>query len=295
MSGLRAWLLLVAAPLVAALFAATPARAQIVLHDDRGSVVTLAAPPQRVISLLPSLTEFLCALGACTRLVGTDRYSDFPESVRPLPKLGGLEDAQVERIVALRPDVVLAAPSARVIERLETLGLKVLVLESRNQADLRHTLDLLAQMLGEPARAQALWARIDAETRAAAAQVPAALRGRRVYFEVDATPYAAGAGSFIGETLRQLGLGNVVPPELGPFPKLNPEFVVRAQPDVVMAPARNLAEMPKRPGWARLIALQKHQVCGFDSARYELLTRPGPRLGEAAQVLADCLAQLPVR
>jgi iron complex transport system substrate-binding protein len=289
-SALRVTLLL-----VAALLAGPLARAQIVLKDDRGSTVTLAATPQRVVSLLPSLTECLCALGACARLVGTDRYSNFPESVRRLPKLGGLEDAQVERIVALRPEVVLAAPSARVIERLETLGLKVLVLESRNQADLRHTLDLLAQMLGEPARAETLWARIDAETRAAVAQVPAALHGRRVYFEVDATPYAAGAGSFIGETLRQLGLGNVVPPELGPFPKLNPEFVVRAQPDVVMAPARNLAEMPKRPGWARLIALQKHQACGFDAARYELLTRPGPRLGEAALVLADCLAHLPVR
>ena len=278
--------------LVAALLAAPLARAQIVLHDDRGSAVTLAVPPQRVISLLPSLTECLCALGACARLVGTDRYSNFPESVRQLPKLGGLEDAQVERIVALRPEVVLAAPSARVIERLETLGLKVLVLESRNRSDVHHTLVLLAQMIGEPARAETLWARIDAETRAAVAQVPAALRGKRVYFEVDATPYAAGAGSFIGETLRQLGLGNVVPPELGPFPKLNPEFVVRAQPDVVMAPARNLAEMPKRPGWNRLVALQNRQACGFSAARYELLTRPGPRLGEAAQVLADCLAHL---
>jgi len=286
--GARAWLL----PLVA-LLVAPPVQAQIVLHDDRGSAVTLAVPPQRVISLLPSLTEALCALGACARLVGTDRFSNFPESVRRLPKLGGLEDAQVERIVALRPEVVLAAPSARVIERLETLGLKVLVLESRNRTDVHHTLALLAQMIGEPARAETLWARIDAQTRAAVAQVPAGLRGKRVYFEVDATPYAAGAGSFIGESLRQLGLGNVVPRELGPFPKLNPEFVVRAQPDVVMAPARNLAEMPKRPGWNRLVALQNHRACGFDAARYELLSRPGPRLGEAAQVLADCLAHLP--
>ena len=278
--------------LFAALLLAPAARAQIVLHDDRGNAVTLTAPPQRVISLLPSLTECLCALGACARLVGTDRYSNFPESVRKLPKLGGLEDAQVERIVALRPEVVLAAPSARVIERLETLGLKVLVLESRNRTDVHHTLALLAQMIGEPARAETQWARIDAQTRSAVARVPAALRGKRVYFEVDATPYAAGAGSFIGESLRQLGLGNVVPPKLGPFPKLNPEFVVRAQPDVVMAPVRNLAEMPKRPGWNRLVALRNHQACGFDAAHYELLTRPGPRLGEAAQVLADCLAHL---
>ena len=277
---------------LALLVAAQPVRAQIVLHDDRGATLTLAAPVQRIVSLLPSLTESVCALGACARLVGTDRYSNEPDAVRKLPKLGGLEDAQVERIVALRPDVVLAAPAARVIERLETLGLKVLVLESRNRADVQHTLTVLAQAIGEPARADMLWAQIDARTRAAAARVPTSVRGLRVYFEVDATPYAAGTGSFIGETLRQLGLANIVPAELGPFPKLNPEYVVRAQPDVVMAPARNLAEMPRRPGWSRLSALQQHRTCGFDPVRYELITRPGPRLGEAADVLADCLVKL---
>jgi iron complex transport system substrate-binding protein len=277
---------------VALLGAVLPLRAQIVLHDDRGATLTLAAPVQRVVSLLPSLTESVCALGACARLVGTDRYSNEPERVRKLPKLGGLEDAQVERIVALRPDVVLAAPAARVIERLEALGLKVLVLESRNRSDVRNTLTTLAQAIGEPTRAEAVWAQIDARTQAAATRVPATMRGLRVYFEVDATPYAAGTGSFIGETLRQLGLANIVPAELGPFPKLNPEYVVRAQPDVVMAAARNLAEMPGRPGWRRLSALQGRRACGFDAARYELVTRPGPRMGEAAEVLADCLQGL---
>jgi iron complex transport system substrate-binding protein len=279
--------------LALALLAAAPARAQLVVHDDRGAAVTLAAPPQRIVSLLPSLTECVCALGACNRLVGTDRFSNEPAEVRRLPKLGGLEDALLERIVALRPDVVLAAPSARAIERLEALGLKVLVFESRDHADVRRTLEVLAQLLGEPARAVAVWAHIDAQTRDAVARVPAAWHGQRVYFEIDATPYAAGAGSFIGETLRRLGMANVVPPALGPFPKLNPEYVVRAQPDVVMAAARNLAEMPGRPGWSRLLALKRQRSCGFDPARFELLTRPGPRLGDAALLLADCLAGLP--
>ena len=285
----RAWTLglaaLVAGPWLAA-HAAAP-------QDDRGRPIVLAAPPQRIVSLLPSLTESVCALGACERLVGTDRYSDHPAAVRALPKLGGLEDAQVERIVALRPDLVLVAPSSRVVERLESLGLTVMVLESRNHADVRRTLRVLATLFGDAARAEVLWARIERDTRAAAAQVPVALRGQRVYFEVDATPYAAGTSSFIGETLQQLGLANVVAAELGPFPKLNPEFVVRANPDVVMAPARNLAGMPQRPGWQRLPALQQGRSCGFDAARYELLTRPGPRLGEAALVLAECLVRLP--
>jgi len=112
--------------MVAWLLAALPplaAHAQITLRDDRGAAVTLLAPPQRIVSLLPSLTESVCALGACAHLVGTDRFSNAPASVIALPKLGGIDDAQIERIVALKPDVVLVSSSARVTDRLEGLGL----------------------------------------------------------------------------------------------------------------------------------------------------------------------------
>jgi iron complex transport system substrate-binding protein len=264
-----------------------------VVRDDRGVDVAIAASPQRIVSLLPSLTESVCALGACARLVGVDRFSNWPDSVRALPKLGGLEDALVERVVALKPDLVLAAPSARAIERFEGLGLKVLVLESRDRADVKRTLNMLGRVLGAAPQAVAVWSKIERDQWLAAERVPAHWRGRRVYFEVDATPYAAGAGSFIGETLAQLGLTNIVPNELGPFPKLNPEFVVRAQPDLVIAQNENLAAMPKRPGWAGLRALRGGSTCGFESAAYELLIRPGPRMGEASQSLAACLATLP--
>jgi iron complex transport system substrate-binding protein len=266
--------------------------AQISVRDDRGVTVAWPAPPQRIVSLRPSLTESVCALGGCDRLVGTDRFSNAPARVLALPKLGGLEDAQIERIVALKPDAVLVAPSARVIDHLESLGLKVLVLESRDHADVQRTLKALARLLGTPAEADRVWAGIERDLGAAAARVPPPLRGRRVYFEVDATPYAAGASSFIGQTLARLGMANAVPPELGPFPKLNPEYVVRAQPDIVMAAQRNLDEMPRRPGWAALRALKRRQSCGFDDEHYELLIRPGPRMGEAAGVLADCLAAI---
>lgn len=272
--------------------ASTAASAGIVLRDDRGVDVVLPAVPQRVISLLPSLTESVCAVGACARLVGTDRFSNWPASVAALPKLGGLDDAQVERIVALKPDVVLLSTSARVIDRLEGLGLKVVVLEARNGDDVRHALTLLGKMFARPAAAEAVWTRIEGEIRAAAERVPSSLRGRRVYFEIDSTPYGAGRSSFVGESLSRLGMGNIIGPELGPFPKLNPEYVVRAQPDIIMAPEQNLQDMSNRPGWSSLRALQRHQACGFGVQRYDLLTRPGPRMGEAAGFLADCLTTL---
>lgn len=262
------------------------------LRDDRGREQVFDVPPQRIVSLLPSLTESICALGGCARLVGTDRYSSWPVSVNALPKLGGLEDTQLERIVALRPDVVLTAPSSRVIDKLESLGLRVVVLEPQTHADVQRSLQLLATMLGTPSAAAPLWADIERDVALAAARVPAAVRGQRVYFEIDSTPYAAGEGSFIGQTLGRLAMTNAVPASLGPFPKLNPEFVVRAQPDVVMAAAVPLAEMPGRPGWSGLRALREARVCGFQPAQYDLLVRPGPRLGEAALALADCLVAL---
>jgi iron complex transport system substrate-binding protein len=270
----------------------TPALAEIQVTDDRGHAVVLARPPMRIVSLLPSLTEAVCELQACRRLVGTDRFSNWPEHVKALPKLGGLEDAQLERIVALRPDLVLAGASSRAIARLEALGIPVLALEARSLDDTRRMLETVAQALGMPGTGTALWQRIDARISAAAQRVPPGLRGRKVYFEVASAPYAAGESSFVGETLGRLGLGNIVPAALGPFPQLNPEYVLRAQPDVVMAADHELATMRKRPGWKDLRALRRHRQCGFTSARYDVLVRPGPRLGEAAEIMADCLAAM---
>ena len=87
------------------------------------------AAPQRIVSLLPSLTESVCELGACSRLVGVDRYSNWPTSVQQLPRVGGGIDPNIEAIVALKPDLVLMAESTRAAERLQALGLKVLMLE----------------------------------------------------------------------------------------------------------------------------------------------------------------------
>jgi iron complex transport system substrate-binding protein len=268
------------------------AAAAVQITDDRGRTLTLPAPPQRIVSLLPSLTETVCELQACGRLVGTDRFSNWPEAVRALPKLGGLEDSQIERIVALQPDLVLAAVSARAIDRLEALGLRVLALEPRNAAETRSVIERVAVALGMPAAGAALVTRIDARIAAAVARVPQALRGRTVYFEVAANPYAAGDASFVGELLARLGLVNIVPASMGPFPQLNPEFILRAEPALVIGTAAAVAEMPGRPGWSSLRALQRGQVCGFAAGPYDTLVRPGPRLGDAAEAIADCLVRL---
>ena len=271
------------------------AQAAITLQDQRGRQVELAAPAQRIVSLLPSLTETVCAMHACARLVGTDRYSNWPASVSALPKLGGMDDVQIERIVALKPDLVLAAVSTRAIDRLEALGLSVLALEPANFQQTRQVMDTVARALGQPEQGALAWQRLSDSVALAAARVPASLRGQRVYFEVAAVPFAAGEASFIGEVLTALGLRNIVPAAMGPFPQLNPEFVLRAQPAIVMATREAIAEMPARPGWQGLRALHTGATCALAPASYELLMRPGPRLGEGALALADCLVTIAQR
>jgi iron complex transport system substrate-binding protein len=259
--------------------------------DDRQVTVIFAQSPQRIVSLLPSLTESVCALGQCQRLVGVDRYSNYPASVKQLPQVGGGMDPNIEAIVALRPDVVLMAVSSRAHERLAALGIKVVTLEPKNHADVKRVLEQVGQLLDIPAEegARRVWREIDAGVSAAAQSVPVKARSTRVYFEVDRAPYAAGESSFIGETLQRLGVKNIVPSSLGPFPKLNPEFVVRANPDVIMVGDSNQLAMTERPGWSAIRAIREQRVCVFKPDESDVLVRPGPRMAEAARIMAQCL------
>lgn len=263
--------------------------------DDRGRRIAVPAQVQRVVSLLPSLTESVCALGACDRLVGVDRSSDWPASVRALPQLGGLEDPAIERIVALRPDLVLVPLSWRASSRLESAGLTVLAMEPGSMMTTRRMLGVLASALGTPDAAEPLWQTLRGQLEQAAAQVPSSWRGARTYVEVSDVPHAAGERSALGEIIAALGLRNIVPADLGAYPRLNPEFVVRANPDLVIGSQDAVGRMRSRPGWSQLAALRQAHVCGLSPQVYDTLVRPGPRMGEAAQALARCLQALPVR
>lgn len=264
-----------------------------VVRDDRNREVVLQHPPQRIVSLLPSLTETVCVLGQCDKLVGVDRYSNWPQSVEKLPRLGGGIDPQLESVLALKPDLVLMATSARGADRLQALGLTVLIFEPRTYADVQRVLQQLALALGVSAKeGEALWRSMQDEVKAAAQTVPEALRGQRVYIEVSAAPYGASEGSFMGETLQRLGARNILPASMGPFPKVNPEFVVQAQPDLIMVGDSQLASMRTRPGWSNLRAMRAQRVCHFKPAQSDVLVRPGPRMGEGARLMAHCLAQM---
>jgi iron complex transport system substrate-binding protein len=260
----------------------------VTLTDDRGTPVRVDRAPQRIVSLLPSLTETVCALGACARLVGTDRYSNSPASVQLLPKVGGGLDPNIEAIVALKPDLVLAASSCPAVDRLRSLGLTVVALEPKSHADVERVLMQVGDIV-QGADPRQAWQAIDAEMNRIARSLPPSVRALRVYFEVNSAPYAAGEASFIGETLTRLGAQNIVPVTMGAFPKLNPEVVVRANPDLIMMGEREPQALGSRPGWSRLRAVRENRICRFTESQSDVLVRAGPRMAEGARIMAQCL------
>jgi iron complex transport system substrate-binding protein len=258
--------------------------------DDRGKTISLASPPQRLISLLPSLTESICALGKCNHLVGVDRFSNWPLSLQNLPKLGGMSDTNLEAIVQLKPDLVMVDKSSPIISRLEDLRISVMAFEIKTMADEERTLKKLDLALGSK-EAGRVWNQIQAEITRANKQLDGSQKNMRVYFEVNTAPYAAGRSSFIGELLTRLELNNIIPESLGPFPKINPEFVVQAKPQIIMLSETGVTDMKKRPGWTDIPAVRENRICAFKKEQSDVIVRPGPRMGEAALILSQCIAE----
>ncbi|MEY2620611.1 MAG: hypothetical protein RIT26_431 [Pseudomonadota bacterium] len=269
--------------------------AQTVVSDDRGQALSFQAPPQRIVSLLPAITEMVCELGGCERLVGVDRHSNHPARVRDLPRLGGMEDTPLEALVQLKPDLVLVAGSARLLPRMQSLGLRVMVWEPRDEADTNRMGQTLARVLGTGDNAWAAYAaRQQQAWRDLARKVDTAQAGQRIYIEVGEGPYVAAQSSFIGQALERVRLRAAVPGHWGVFPRLSPEWVLREQPDWVVLSSTATAPS-RRPGWDRLRAVTNRRVCVLSPDQMDMLVRPGPRLSEGIAAILACMNPNPSR
>jgi iron complex transport system substrate-binding protein len=122
--------------------------------------------------------------------------------------------------------------------------------------------------------------------------VPHAAKGARIYFEAGSGYFAAGEASYIGETLKRLGMRNVVVPSMGAFPQLNPEFIVKANPQIIFLGERAATDLQNRPGGHRIEAIQMKRICSFSPAQSDIVVRSGPRIAEAAGLMVDCLKRL---
>lgn len=249
-------------------------------------------PPRRIVSLLPSATEAVCALGACDRLVGVDDFSFDPPQVQALPRLGRTWEPSIEAVVQLRPDLVLTGRTPPVQQRLQALGLKVLEVDATTVAEVQSALGRIDAAL-QLGRADALWADLQRRLQQQAVAVARQRQGQpvlRVYMEVDNAMYAAGPDSFMGQLLAQLGADNITRPSATGFPQLTPEYVVRANPDlIIQSHAASLQALAGRPGWGQLKALRQGRVCQLTPQESRTVTHPGPHLDKAAAILAQCL------
>ena len=113
-----------------------------------------------------------------------------------------------------------------------------------------------------------------------------------MYFELDRGLYAAGPRSYIGELLLRLGARNIVTPDLGAYPKLNPEYVVQHSPDVIFVGAAEASHLAERPGWSHIRAVHEHRLCSFTAEVEDTVVRPGPRVADGMRAMADCLGRV---
>ncbi len=245
--------------------------------------------PGRIVSLLPSLTEDLFAIGAGPRVVGVSSYTDFPAAAARLPVVSSVVALDVERIVALRPDLVVAGGvQRRLVEPLRRAGLRVAFIDETSYDEIFSAIERLGALTDRTAAASALEASLRRRTAALAARVPRG-PGPAVFVVVDLAPlYTAGEGSFMARLVELAG-GRIAVGRLRlPYAPYGAEALVALQPDVVVgSDGDGLRGVLGRPPWSDLRAVRAHRVELIANA--DLLARPGPRYVEGLAWLVRAL------
>lgn len=271
------------------------------LTDDAGRTLTLAAEPMRIVSLAPSNTETVCALGACDRLVGVTDFDDYPAEVADVPDVVIAASVDVELVVAAEPDLVLAAgneltPTA-VIEQLDGLGLPVLVLYPETLDEVYADIRLIGAALGRRPAADELVTTMEARVADVVAAVEGAERPLTLYevFHAEGTTYTAGEGSFLASLLELAGATPLVGDAQG---VIDAESLVAADPELILLgtasydpsladPEAALETVRARTGWADLAAVRGGAVIPYlDDIT---TTRPGPRIVDGLEALARAI------
>jgi iron complex transport system substrate-binding protein len=263
------------------------------LTDGTGRTVKLAEKPQRLVSLSPAITEMILAVGDGDALVGVTRYCTVPDKDPPIARVGGVLDPDYEHIVALRPDLVLLPnlASPQLLERMESLGLTVVVFSPEGIDNLPRDLRLAGQATGRDDQGEALARQFE--------DLRALVRARLHDLTAEHRPTAAilygpdllasSPEGFAGQLLDEAGARNVVP--VGPlaWPELTPEALLRLDPEVIFLVRDSTTESwppASQPALHALAAVRKGRVVDLPESLFQ---RPGPLLGEALWTLARAL------
>lgn len=258
-----------------------------------------AAEPMRIVSTAPSITETLYALGLGSRVVGVTMYCTYPAEARSKPKIGSFLEPDFERILALKPDLVLVISNpVQVSEKLRKLGLRAEDVNQNGVQDILSSLARIGALTGTEKTAAALAASLRNELEAVRRRVAAGPR-KSALFLVGRSPgtvqgmVGAGPGTFIDELMTIAGVQNVLASSPIAYPKVSLEMVLSSNPDVIldmgdfahveghpMEPEAKLLEM-----WSRYGNLRAVQTRSVRQVGSEIFIRPGPRMGEAARQL----------
>lgn len=257
------------------------------------ALALLAAPPQRIVSLAPSVTEILFALGVGDRVVGVSTYCDYPAEATKIDRIGTFLQPNVERIVGKRPDLVIGVPSPGnrgSVERIEALGVRVLIVNPERIAEILASIRTIADAVGVPEAGAALVARIEAELDAVARRLEGAPRPR-VLMLVGRSPFvAAGRGTYQDELVTRAHGTNLAAASGGAWPNLGLETIVAQAPEVIIDASMGSEEASDRASalafWSdfpTVPAVRDQRIYGYRA--YELL-RPGPRVAQTLETVA---------
>ena len=263
------------------------------LTDDAGRQVQLAGPAHRVVSLAPSITELLFAIGAGDQVVGRTIYDQYPPAARQVPTVGDGLNPSVEAIVARHPDLVLLYRSAHTdaaAQQLEQLGVPTLVVRHDALADIARTAGLLGRATGRDSGGQAVGRTVDALL----AQPLPPVRTRLAFVVWDSPPIVIGAGSFLDELARRAGAENVFHDIATPSATVSIETIVARDPDWIAVVRDSAGDAP--PAWSR--RPEWHTVRAVREGRFVLLPadlfgQPSARAPEAVAKFAELLSHSP--
>ena len=277
---------------------ATPAAFPVTLTDDLGREVTVPARPQRLVSLAPSNTEILFAIGAGDQVVGVTEYDNYPPEAQTREKVGGFsaKTISIEKIVALKPDLVFSAGSIQqpVIEALEQAGIPVFALDPQGLEGVYANIEAAGRLTGHQAEAAKLIADMKARVAAVTEKTQALPEDQRptVFYEVWHEPLmTAGPKTFIGELIALAGGRHLFADVEEDWPQVSSEEVVKRNPDVILGPDSHGDELTPekiaaRPGWKTIRAVQEGRIYLING---DIVSRPGPRLVDALEQIARAL------
>jgi iron complex transport system substrate-binding protein len=274
---------------------ASATSAAIRLTDGTGTMVELTGPADRIVSLGASNTEILFAIGAQSQIAGCDLTSDYPAEAKTLAVIADYPTLNVESIVGLQPDLVLAAEiiSPEQVQSMRSLGLRVFYLANPTTLpdDLFANIRAIGALAGRNTEAAALISGLQTRFDAVKEKSAAAASAPLVYFELDATdpakPYVAGPGSFVDTLIHLAGGKNLGAQLSSAWATISAEEILHQDPDVILLGDTGygvtVESVAGRPGWKNLKAVKKGMVYGIDS---NLVLRPGPRLADGLEIIA---------